>query len=198
MFGSPGGTGDKSWVALAGDAAKVGTATAWHVGGLIGLPTFAVGQWMRKYLGKEPTGGEESPADGLATLLHGIRKAGTTDRAKVVSAIETMGRIQFASIEFGFDRNRHLAKTHDDVIVVAMERGSGPARTDPSYELGQEWKAGGAFAHTDAGPVHLVRPTLEANKRAHPDVMAMVLKEGYGTQCTKHADGTLGKECKIH
>jgi hypothetical protein len=43
-----------------------------------------------------------------------------------------------------------------------------------------------------------VRPTLESNRRAHPDVMKEVLDKGYGTQCTKHADGTLGSECKIH
>jgi branched-chain amino acid transport system substrate-binding protein len=33
VFGSPAGTGDKSWIALAGEDAKVGTVTAWHVGG---------------------------------------------------------------------------------------------------------------------------------------------------------------------
>jgi hypothetical protein len=43
-----------------------------------------------------------------------------------------------------------------------------------------------------------VRPTLEANKKAHPDVMKEVLDKGYGTQCMKHPDGTLGTECKIH
>jgi len=43
-----------------------------------------------------------------------------------------------------------------------------------------------------------VRPTLEANRRAYPDVIDEVLKQGYGTQCTKHPDGSLGGECKIH
>ena len=84
------------------------------------------------------------------------------------------------------------------MILVTMERGgTGPAPTDPPYQLGKEWKEQ-SLANTAAGPTHLVRPTLEANKRAHPDVMDVVLKQGYGTQCTKHADGTLGKECKIH
>jgi hypothetical protein len=54
------------------------------------------------------------------------------------------------------------------------------------------------FTRADYGPTYLVRPTLEANKRAHPEVMAEVLEKGYGTQCTKHPDGTLSKECKIH
>jgi branched-chain amino acid transport system substrate-binding protein len=198
VFGSPAGTGDKSWVQLAGDKAKVGTVTAWHVGGLISLPDFAIAGWMRKHLQKDPTGGEESPADGLAALLNGVKKAGSTDRAKVVEGLETMGQIKFASIPFGFDARRHVAKTMDDMIVVTMERGgNGPVVTDPPYKLGREW-AEGVFNRTPAGPTHLVRPTLEANKRAHPDVMATVLKEGYGTQCTKHPDGSLGKECKIH
>jgi hypothetical protein len=43
-----------------------------------------------------------------------------------------------------------------------------------------------------------VRPTLEANRKAHPDVVDQVLREGWGTQCTRHPDGTLGAECKVH
>jgi branched-chain amino acid transport system substrate-binding protein len=197
IIGSPGATGDKSWVELAGAAAKVGTVTAWHVGGLISLPQFAIAGWMKKFTNKQPTGGEEGPADGLATLLEGIKKAGSTDRAKIVDAIETMGEIKFASIPFSFSPTRHINKTRDEMIIVTMERGgSGPANTNPPYQLGKEWKE--AFGTTAAGPTHLVRPTLAANKRAHPDVMDVVIKQGYGTQCTKHADGTLGNECKIH
>lgn len=199
IFGSPGGTGDKSWVTLAGSAARVGTVTAWHVGGLIYLPTFAIGDWMRKYLKKDPTGGEESPADGLATLLYGVKKAGTTDRAAVVSGIEEMGKVKFASVDFSYDATRHHSKTKDDIIIVTMERGAGGATvTDPPYELGTEWHRDQPFGETDAGPTQLVRPTLDANRRAHPDVMDEVLGRKYGTQCTHHADGTLGKECKIH
>lgn len=198
VFGSPAGTGDKSWIALAGEDAKVGTVTAWHVGGLLYLPSFAMAGWMRKYLQKDPTGGEESPADGLAALLNGIKKAGSTDRAKVVTGMETMGKIKFASIPFSFTADRHVSKTIDDMIVVTMERGgTGAVSTDPSYKVGREWAAG-VFERTAAGPTHLVRPTLQANTRAHPDVMAEVLKEGYGTQCTKQPDGSLTKECKIH
>lgn len=198
VFGSPGGAGDKSWVELAGDAAKVGTVTAWHVGGLISLPTFAIGKWMEKFLSKKPTGGEESPADGLATLLEGVKRAGSTERAKLPVAIESMGEIKFASIPFSYTRDRHVSKTKDDVIVVTMERGSqGPAQTDPPYQLGKEWARGGAFEDTPAGPTHLVRPTLAANRRAHPDVIKQVLDDGYGTQCTKKGE-TLTPDCKIH
>jgi branched-chain amino acid transport system substrate-binding protein len=198
VFGSPAGTGDKSWVELAGSAAKPGTVTAWHVGGLLYLPTFAIAGWMRKYVDKDPTGGEESPADGLAVLLEGIKKSGSTDRVKIVEGVETMGNIKFASIEFGFTAERHLSKIPDDLIVVTMERGgTGPVATQPPYQVGREWREG-VFSRTPAGPTHLVRPTLEANRRAHPEVIETVLKEGYGTQCTKHPDGTLSSECKIH
>jgi branched-chain amino acid transport system substrate-binding protein len=197
IMGSPAGTGDKSWIELAGDAAKVGTGTIWHVSGLIGTPGFPIAEWSRKYLNQEVTGGEEVPADGLATLLYGIKQAGSTDRAKIVDAIETMGSITFASIDFSFAPDRHIAHTKDDFVVVTMERRAGPAPTDPPYQLGTEWKAG-IFKNVPAGPTHLVRPTLAANQRAHPAVMDAILKGGYGTQCTKHADGSLGKECKIH
>jgi ABC-type branched-subunit amino acid transport system substrate-binding protein len=196
IFGSPGGTGDHSWADLAKESAKPGTVTVWHVGGLIYLPEFAIAGWMNKYLNKQPTGGEESPADGLYALLKAVEKAKSTDRVKMVDALETMGPLKFASVPFSFAKDRHLSKTPDDLIVVTLERKAGPAATDPSYQLGQEWST--PFARFPVGPTQLVRPTLEANKRAHPDVMASVLKGNWGTQCTKHADGTLGKECKIH
>ena len=198
IIGSPGGTGDKSWVELAGDAAKVGTNTIWHVSGLIGTPGFPIADWSQKYKNVQVTGGEEVPADGLFAILSAVKKAGSTDRAKVVTALETQGKLTFASIDYEFTKDRHLAHTKDDMVVITMERGGkGPAPTDPPYEIGQEWK-NGIFKATAAGPTHLVRPTLEANKRAHPDVMQKILDGKYGTQCTRHSDGSLGKECKIH
>lgn len=54
------------------------------------------------------------------------------------------------------------------------------------------------------GPVHLLRPTLEANMRAQPDYMARLLEEGWGLQCTKTPPDALGvdvemtNDCKIH
>lgn len=196
IMGSPGGTGEHTWADLAGGAAKAGTLTVWHIGGLVYLPSFQIRDWIKKHLNKGVTGGEESPADGLYTLLKGVEKAGTTDRQKVVAAIESMGKIKFSSVEFGFSADRHLAKTEDDLNVVTLERSTGPAATDPPYELGREWKDN--FSAGYVGPTHLVRPTLEANKRAHPEVMAEVLSRGYGTQCTKLPDGSLAKTCKIH
>jgi ABC-type branched-subunit amino acid transport system substrate-binding protein len=196
ILGSPGGTGEKTWAELAGSSAKAGTLTAWHVGGLVALPSFAIRQWIQKFLGKRVTGGEESPADGLATLVEAVKHAGSTDRQKMVTAIETMGPIKFASIPFSYSKDRHLSKTRDDLILVTLERSSGPATTDPPYQLGTEWKE--VFPAGYVGPTQLVRPTLEANRRAHPDVIDEVLRLGYGTQCTKMPDGSLSKVCKIH
>lgn len=196
LMGSPGGTGEHTWADLAGSSAKIGTLTAWHVGGLNYLPSFAISGWLKKYSKKTATGGEESPADGLYTLTHAVEVAGSTDRQKVVAAIETMGQIKFASTPFSYAADRHLSKQMDDLVLITLEKSSGPAATSPSYELGKEWKDN--FAAGYVGPTHLVRPTLEANTRAHPEVMAEVLKLGYGTQCTKQADGTLTNACKVH
>lgn len=196
VVGAPTGTGDKSFAELAGPAAKTGTVTAWHLGGLVYLPTFAIGQWMKKYLQKTPTGGEELPADGLGTLVRAIQTGKSIDRAHIIDTIETMGRFSFASVEFGFTPQNHLARTEDEMIIVTLERSSGPVATDPAYQLGREWKD--VFPPGYAGPTQLVRPTLDANRRAHPDVVAQVLADGWGTQCTRHPDGSLGGECKIH
>jgi len=196
VIGAPTGTGDKSFADLAKTAAKTGTVTAWHLGGLVYLPTFAIGQWMKKYLNKTATGGEELPADGLGTLVRAIDQGKSVDRRRMVDTIEAMGRFKFASVEFGFTDTNHLARTEDEMIIVTLERSSGPAPTDPSYQLGREWKD--VFPPGYAGPTHLVRPTVDANRRAHADVVDQVLAEGWGTQCTRHADGSLGPECKIH
>jgi hypothetical protein len=196
VVGAPTGTGDKGFADLAGTAGKIGTVTAWHLGGLVYLPTFAIGTWMRKNLKKTPTGGEELPADGLGTLVRAVEKGGSTDRRRIVDTIETMGRFRFASVEFGFSAHNHLARTEDEMLIVTLELSSGPAPTDPPYQLGREWKD--VFPAGYSGPTHLVRPTLDANRRVHPDVVDQVLREGWGTQCTRHADGTLGKECKVH
>jgi len=196
VIGAPTGTGDKSFASLAGASAKTGTITAWHLGGLVYLPTFAIGTWMKKYLNKTATGGEELPADGLGTLVRAIEQGGSADHRRVVDTIETMGRFKFASVEFGFTDKNHLARTEDEMIIVTLERSSGPAVTDPAYQLGREWKD--VFPPGYTGPTQLVRPTIDANRRAHPEVVDQVLREGWGTQCTRHPDGSLGTECKIH
>jgi hypothetical protein len=189
---------NKFWADTAGEAAVVGSASAWPLGGLPFLPSYNIGKWLKKYTGKTAQGGEEAPADGLATLLEGMKKAGSSDRAKVVAGIESMGKIMFATIPFGYGSDRHNAIVPEDVTVMTLERLRGPTPTDPPYDLGREWQTGGAYANAGAAGTLLVRPTLDANKSVHPDIMGQVMQEGFGTQCTKAADGTLSKACKIH
>jgi hypothetical protein len=121
-----------------------------------------------------------------------------------VHALEGL-RTTFAGLEFGFAGNDHLAITRDEIVTVTMERSRGPVVTDPPYVLGREftdvWIP--AYGEYD-GPTHLVRPTLQANRRAFPDTIDRILAEGWGTMCTVHpADRhdtgmQLTNECKIH
>ncbi len=198
IFGSPLAVGNSEWAELAGQAAKAGTVSAGNLGGLIYLPSYSIASWLREFLGRDPVGGEELAADALATLLEGMKEAGTADHDRVVEGIQTMGARTFASTQFGYAADRHVAFTPDDTVILTLERLRGPVPTDPPYELGTEWGPAGVFGGEAAAPTQLVRPTLEANQRAHPEVMATVLEEGYGTQCTKLPDGTLSSICKVH
>lgn len=204
ILGYPGGTGEKKWAELAGDAAKVGTLTTWYLGGLVGGPQFAIRDWLARAGEQAPSGGEETPANGFWALLAAAKKAGSTDRAKMVSALEGLST-RFAGLEYGFTPKRHLSLTPDDLCLISLERYTGPVRTDPPYELGREWSTTFPEIRPDyVGPVHLVRPTLAANRRANPDYMRQVLEEGWGTQCTKTppdalgVDVTMSKACKVH
>lgn len=196
LMGDPAGLGERQWAVLAGDDAKVGTASAYHLGGLLYLPQFKLAGWMEEYLGIAGTGGEDGPADSYYTLVKAVEDAGTaTDRDKVVSAIETGGERSFSGLDFNFTAQRHLARSQDDQVMVTFERNT-PEKTDPPYQLGKEWSQG--LANVPFNPTHLVRPNLEANKRRYPEIVATILKDGYGTQCTKEPDGTLSKRCKVH
>lgn len=197
VFGSLRAMGDGTWATSAGDAARVGSVTATHLGGLPYLPSFTIRRWMERYLGAEPTGNEDLPADALMAVLAGVKQAGSTDRRKVAAAIQGLDKVTFASVPFGF-AGRHLARTPDDTAIMTLEYLRGPAPTNPPYQLGKEWSTGQLYAATPAGPTQLVRPTLAANRRAHPHAMATVMAQGWGTQCTKLPDGSLSKVCKIH
>ncbi len=178
LMGSPASLGEKKWAELAGAAAKAGTLTAWHVGGLIYLPSFKFRAWAKKYLDTFPTGGEESPADASYLVANAVKRAGSLDRKKMIEAVESAGRQTFSSIDFEFTKKSHLSKTKDDLIIVTLERGK-PA--NGTYKLGKEFKE--VFPAGYVGPTHLVNPTVEANKRRHPDVMKEVIEGGWGTQC---------------
>ncbi len=204
VMGSPGGTGEKKWAALAGDSAKAGTLTAWYLGGFTGLPTFPIRTWLAQYGQGAATGGEESPANGYWAILEAARLAKSVDRTKVVASMEKLKTV-FAGLEFGFSAKRHLSLTDDQLCLVTLERYTGPAKTDPPYVLGQEWPE--VFLKADptyVGPTVLVRPTLAANRKAYPDTVKVMLEQGYGTECTRtpadknSATVKLTKACKVH
>jgi ABC-type branched-subunit amino acid transport system substrate-binding protein len=204
IMGSPGGTGEKKWAALAGDSAKAGSLTCWYLGGFVGLPTFPIRTWLTQYGLGAPTGGEESPANGYWAILEAARLAKSVDRAKVVASLEKLTTV-FAGLQFSFTPKRHLSLTDDQLCLVTLERYTGPAKTDPPYVLGQEWPD--VFLKVDpqyVGPTVLVRPTLKANRKAYPDTVKVMLEQGYGTECTKtppdakSATVKLSKACKVH
>lgn len=196
LMGDPAGLGERQWAVLAGDDAKVGTVSVYHMGGLLYLPEFKLAQWMQEYLDTMATGGEDGPADSFYTVVKAVEDAGTaTDRDKIVNAIETGGERNFSGLGFEFTAERHLARSQDDLIMITFERRT-PPQTDPPYSLGKEWSNG--LANVPFNPTHLVRPSLEANRRRYPEIVDTILREGYGTQCAKEPDGTLSKRCKIH
>ncbi len=205
ILGYPGGTGEKKWAELAGDAARTGTITAWYLGGLVGGPHFPIRDWLIAYDGKGAGGGEEGAPNAWWALLEAVRRAGTTDRAKVVDALEQIPKIEFAGLPFNFTKDHHLGMKEDDVVLITLERWNGPEPTDPPYALGREWKETFPLLSDEyVGPAHLVRPTLAANRRAQPEYMAQILGEGWGTQCTKRPATAVGTEismsadCRIH
>jgi len=180
LMGSPAALGEKKWAELAGEAARPGTLTAWHVGGLIYLPSFEIVKWMREFnegAQKQATGGEETPADAMYILANAVQRAGSTDGKAMIEAIENAGRQRFASIDFEFTPDNHLARHPDDMIIVTLERAGVPE--DDTYILGKEWTSG-ALPEGYVGPTHLVYPTIEANTRRHPDVMAEVMAGPWG------------------
>ncbi len=204
LFGTPANMGEPVWVDLAGDAAKTGSITAWTLGGVLNVPNVPIVEMGRKHT-DEPNfiAGENEPADGLWTLLAGIRAAGSaTDRQQVVAAIESLDSIQFATrVPFSFTADRHERNRPEDLCLITLER-SNPVDTDPPYELGREWAEN--LVGRDFAPVHLVRPTLEANRTAAPELMDEILTGGYGCQCTKTpadatgADVEMTTACKVH
>lgn len=192
IVGSPAGTGERSWVELAGDAARPGTLTVWYVGGLVGQPNFPIREMLDEAGYGVPTGGEEAPADGLAALLRAAEEAGSTDPDAMVEALESGIDIQFASpIGFSFAADRHLSKLKEDLILITLER----QPFDMGYDLGKEF--GTTFPADYEGPVAFLDYTLEANKASHPELMQEVL-DGYGTYCdvSRQGDEAKVEACK--
>lgn len=195
LMGDPAGMGERQWAVLAGDAAATGSTTAWHIGGLIYLPPFKIGQWVLDFTGEAASGGEESPADSFYTIVDAVGQAGSSDRDKVVAAIEDGRERAFSGLPFSFSPDDHLARKPEDVVIVTFEYNR-PEPTDPPYSLGREWQEG--LRDSPFNPTQLVRPTLEENKKRHPEVVAEIVELGYGTQCTREPDGSLSNRCKVH
>jgi|CXWK01.1.fsa_nt_gi branched-chain amino acid transport system substrate-binding protein len=203
LFGTPANMGERRWVELAGDAAKVGSITAWHIGGLLDSADIPIAKMAEAWKpGTRLTGGEENPADAVWTLLQGVDKAGSvTDRAAIVSAIETAGPMEFSYLPYEFTDKDHQRVKTEDIVLVTLEREDGPVKTDPPYELGSEWK--NYFKGQGYMPNWLVRPTLEANMRAHADHVKKLLADKRGIACTLPSGEvaspeTLTNACKVH
>ena len=192
IMGSPGGTGERSWVELAGQAARPGTLTVWFLGGLVGQPEFPIRDMLKAAGYGVPTGGEESPADGLAALLRAAEEADSTDPDAMVEALESGIEIKFASpLGFKFSKDRHLSKEKDDLILITLER----QPFDMGYDLGKEF--GTTFPADYEGPVAFLDYTIEANKRSHPELMKEV-EAAYGTYCdiSRQGDDAKVAACK--
>jgi branched-chain amino acid transport system substrate-binding protein len=196
LMGDPAGMGERQWAVLAGDAAATGSITVWHIGGILYLPQFKIGQWVQEYTGQTASGGEESPADSFYTIVDAVGQAGSSDPEKVVAAIENGKERVFSGFPFSFSADDHLARKPEDVVMITLEYNGRPEPTDPPYQLGREWE--GPLRDFPFNPTQLVRPTLEENRKRHPQVVAQILELGYGTQCTKEPDGTLSNRCKVH
>ncbi|MFN8036296.1 MAG: ABC transporter substrate-binding protein [Acidimicrobiia bacterium] len=203
VMGSPGGTGEKKWAGLAGDAAKVGSLTCWYLGGFVGAPDFPIRDWMHKYANTYPTGGEEVPANGLYALLEASRVSKGKDRTKMVDALEKFTGT-FAALQYGWTPKRHLSLTDDQLALVTLEHAEYPGKTDPPYVGGKEKDLYLQIDPHYFGPTILVRPTRARNTKAYPSAMKTVLEQGYGVQCTKTPPDALGLKvkmtnaCKLH
>ena len=87
-------------------------------------------------------------------------------------------------------------------MIISLEYESGPAQTDPPYQLGTEWT--NTFKGLKYQPCWVPRPTVKMNAEIHPELVERLLAEGYGSQCTlKDPDATttidsFTNECKIH
>ena len=150
------------------------------------------------------SGGEETPANALWALLAAVKKAGSTDRAAMVRALEGLAT-RFAGLPFGFTPKRTSADPRRRVPDHARALHGPGRRRIRRTSLGREWERPSREIRPDyVGPAHLVRPTLAANRRAQPEYMRQILDEGWGTQCTKTparrrgVDVEMTDECKIH
>ena len=193
LLGSPGGTGDASFVRKAGDAAARGTITAWYIGGIVGLPSFPMRDWIKKYVpsynGGIIKGGEDTPADSMATVLEAAVKAGSFDGTAMTKALEDGVKVQFASPQgFSFGPTKHVSLTPDDMILVTLSYpDTAGGTTEKGFNLGKEWTE--VFAKGYQGPTTLMDFTLEDNRKVAPALVDEILNSKYGTSCRPDFQG---------
>lgn len=202
IMGFPGGVAERTFAELSGDAARTGTVSTWYMGGLTYFEQFQdATEAFKKKWGRVPTGGENNPADSVYLLADAIDRAKSTDPAKVIAGLESASVNFFSTTPHRFQPGQRLSLTKGDIIGVTLERGAA-VRTDPAYELGAEFRK--TFPPGYVGPTHFVRPNFEALVQTHPELMKIILDEGYGTQCTKVPDPSvpwgfrLTDSCRIH
>ena len=214
IVGFEGGAAERTFAQLAGDAARVGTMSYWYLGGIGYIPQFqpAVDTFKKRW-GVAPTGGENNPADAVYLFASAFQAAGGTDPEKVINALETLKGVNFSSITpHAFTKDRHISLEKADMVGITLERGKA-APTSPAYQLGTEFVGNPSAdppikpfnAPGYVGPTHFMRFNQEALLKKHPKLFGdVMLKNGFGTQCTKRPDPSapygfkLTNECKIH
>ncbi|HVF12485.1 MAG TPA: ABC transporter substrate-binding protein [Actinomycetota bacterium] len=202
IMGFPGGVAERTFAELSGDAARAGTVSTWYMGGVGYFPEFqGATEAFKKKWGRVPTGGENNPADSVYLLADAFDRANSTEPDKVIKALEEAKVNFFSTTPHSFQPGQRISLTKGDIIGVTLERGAA-VKTSPAYELGTEFKKFHPPGYV--GPTHFVRPNFDALMERHPELMQIILKEGYGTQCTKVDDPSvpwgfrLTPECKIH
>lgn len=210
IIGFEGGAAERTFAVLAGDAARVGTMSYFYLGAVGVIPELQTPVALfKKRWGQAPTGGENNPADAVFLLATAFQAAGTTDADKVIAQLERTKGANFSSITpHSFTKDRHISIEKDDMVGITLERGRA-VQTQPPYELGVEFLGSGdtkAF-HPPGyiGPTHFMRFNMEGLLRKHEKLFGdLLLKGGYGTQCTKRSDPSapygfrLTNECKVH
>ncbi len=178
VLGGAAATGSALFSRLAGVHAAKGTIAAATLGAAVALPGVALREWVRRFMptynGGFPQGGEDGPADALAALLRAAALADSTAGADLIAALETGFETQFATgIPLSFAPSRHLSVGSGDECLLTLEY-----EPEARYDLGIEWQT--VLPPRYRAPDLLVDPTLDANRRAHPDLFREVLGQHYG------------------
>lgn len=199
LIGCPTGMFERDWAAAADEAAVTGSVTPGDIGSFRKGPRWLPEEWGNEFgldwdKKRESRRGLRSIVDSACALIESVRRVNSTTRSEVVRGLESGRDFTFASTQFGFTGENHVALTPSDLAMFTLESGA-PTETDPPYELGTEW---GLKIMSGTDMTLLVRPRLESLEAAHPALMKALIEGGYGTQCTKSASGSLTTACRIH